>query len=80
MFLDFFGYERDISVSAAMLEQGVDHFSILMRKNCFSFIQRLKRSSNIILYTIISDNAFSYNNMNRKWKKLLCTSPQINLW
>jgi hypothetical protein len=63
--------KRDCSISAYMVNNHVNSFYGLLRKQIYGFTLRLRNSTNILVDTIVNATAFNDNCMNVTWVKKL---------
>ena len=63
-------YHR-ISISATLLQYGINHFDILIRNNVTSFIKRLEVSDNTILLNITASTFYTNSAIYCHWKNII---------
>ena len=71
IFRGLFNIMRGVSVSMLYMFCGIDGFDVLVRKNVFSFQQRLKKTVNTIIKSIISSQFHDTSPLSKKWQDIL---------
>ena len=67
-----FNVKLGASISLAMLYTNVDNFTVILRKQAFSFMERLSSSHNVIVSIIFKSTFFKfYSCMSDLWKSIL---------
>ena len=65
------GVPRDFSASALFVNLNVSNFAILRRKLVYSFLNRIRLSSNSLICTLFNSVHFSKCKLKEEWDKIL---------
>ena len=72
IYRSLFGVQRGESISQIYVNNNIDSFKTILRKNIFSFKKRLLSSDNIIVSTIVASVFYNKcSNLTSKWTTLL---------
>ena len=66
-----FKSRRGVSISQIYVTNGIDSFNIYRRKNIYSFRQRLFKSENLLIQTIVHSDYFNSSPITDKWHSVL---------
>ena len=65
------GVPRDVSASALFVNLNVSNFAILRRKLVYSFLNRIRLSSNTLICTLFNSVHFNKCKLKEEWDKIL---------
>ena len=68
----FFAYDRFCSASSMFVQERMDNFHAMRRKNVFRFMIRLSRSSNRIISALFHSDMASLSSLRKVWNSVLC--------
>lgn len=72
IYRNLFGIQRGESISHFYVQNNVDSFNVMLRKNVFSFRKRLLASTNSIVLTIVRSGFYLFqSSLTTKWNDIL---------
>ena len=72
IYRNLFSLQHGTSISNIYVQNQVNSFNVVVRKNVYSFIKRLSESENFIISTIMQSAFYHFNSSLRlKWTSLL---------
>ncbi len=73
VFRNFFHLKRDTSISFYMAQHCIDSFKVIIRKLCYGFMQRVLKSQNKLVSSIVDSTFFTHSFIYCKWSNVLNT-------